>query len=161
MDIINRIFLQEGKGVNMQSRLYETSMNVVTRMLFKRRYFDNTKQSTAKAEEFKPELVVKLMNLAGVFNLSDYIPYLKPFDLQGYVPIMKEASSRMDRFLSKIVEEHVKDSKSTSTAADHRDEEEEVKDFVDVMLSLPAETGSGRLEKNTIKAVIDVSPRTL
>ncbi len=153
--------------MNMQSRLYETSMNVVTRMLFKRRYFDNTKQSTAEAEEFK-ELVVKLMNLAGVFNLSDYIPYLKPFDLQGYVPIMKEASSRMDRFLSKIVEEHVKDSKSTtSTAADHRDEDEEeekeeVKDFVDVMLSLPAaETGSGRLEKNTIKAVIDVSPRTL
>ncbi|CAK9857135.1 unnamed protein product [Sphagnum jensenii] len=152
---------KEGKAVNMQSRLYETSMNVVTRMLFKRRYFDNTKQSTAEAEEFK-ELVVKLMNLAGVFNLSDYIPYLKPFDLQGYVPIMKEASSRMDRFLSKIVEEHVKDSKSTtSTAADHRDEEEEeekeeVKDFVDVMLSLPAaETGSGRLEKNTIKAVID------
>ncbi len=147
----------------MQSRLYETSMNVVTRMLFKRRYFDNTKQSTAEAEEFK-ELVVKLMNLAGVFNLSDYIPYLKPFDLQGYVPIMKEASSRMDRFLSKIVEEHVEDSKSTSTAADHRDEEEEeeAKDFVDVMLSLPAaETGSGRLEKNTIKAVIDVSPRTL
>ncbi|CAM6045747.1 unnamed protein product [Sphagnum compactum] len=136
-------------------------MNVVTRMLFKRRYFDNTRQSTAEAEEFK-ELVVKLMNLAGVFNLSDYIPYLKPFDLQGYVPIMKEASSRMDRFLSKIVEEHVKDSKSTSTAADNRDEEEEeeeeeeVKDFVDVMLSLPAaETGSGRLEKNTIKAVID------
>jgi hypothetical protein len=61
----------------------------------------------------------------------------------------------------------VKDSKSTSTAADHRDEEEEeeeeeVKDFVDIMLSLPAaETGSGRLEINTIKAVIDVSPRTL
>ncbi|KAH9573688.1 hypothetical protein CY35_01G013900 [Sphagnum magellanicum] len=151
---------KEGKAVNMQSRLYETSMNVVTRMLFKRRYFDNTNQSTAEAEEFK-ELVVKLMNLAGVFNLSDYIPYLKPFDLQGFVPIMKEASSRMDRFLSKIVEEHVKDSKSTSTAADNRDEEEEeekeeVKDFVDVMLSLPAaETGSGRLEKNTIKAVID------
>ncbi|CAM6001524.1 unnamed protein product [Sphagnum balticum] len=115
---------KEGKGVNMQSRLYETSMNVVTRMLFKRRYFDNTKQPTAEAEEFK-ELVVKLVNLAGVFNLSDYIPYLKPFDLQGYVPIMKEASSRMDRFLSKIVEEHVEDSKSTSTAADHRDEEEE------------------------------------
>ncbi len=107
---------------------------------------------------------MKHLNLAGVFNLSDYIPYLKPFDLQGYLPIMKEAGSRMDRFLSKIVEEHVKDSKSTSTAADHRDEEEEeeAKDFVDVMLSLPAaETGSGRLEKNTIKAVIDVSPRTL
>ncbi|CAK9200287.1 unnamed protein product [Sphagnum troendelagicum] len=147
---------KEGKGVNMQSRLYETSMNVVTRMLFKRRYFDNTRQSTAEAEEFK-ELVVKLVNLAGVFNLSDYIPYLKPFDLQGYVPIMKEANSRIDRFLSKIIEEHVEDSKSTSTAADHRDEEEEeeAKDFVDVMLSLPAaETGSGRLEKNTIKAVI-------
>ncbi len=145
----------------MRSRLYETSMNVVTRMLFKRRYFDNTKQSTAEAEEFK-ELVVKLMNLAGVFNLSDYIPYLKPFDLQGYVPIMKEASSRMDRFLSKIVEEHVKDSKSTTSTAADEGEKEEVKDFVDVMLSLPAaETGSGRLEKNTIKAVIDVSPRTL
>jgi hypothetical protein len=130
-------------------------------MLFKRRYFDNTKQSTAEAEEFK-ELVVKLMNLAGVFNLSDYIPYLKPFDLQGYVPIMKEASSRMDRFLSKIVEEHVKDSKSTTSTAADEGEKEEVKDFVDVMLSLPAaETGSGRLEKNTIKAVIDVSPRTL
>ncbi|CAM6037254.1 unnamed protein product, partial [Sphagnum compactum] len=149
---------KEGKAVNMQSRLYETSMNVITRMLFKRRYFDNTKQSTAEAEEFK-ELVVKLLNLAGVFNLSDYIPYLQPLDLQGYVPIMKEVGSRMDQFLSKIVEEHVKDSKSTSTAADHRDEEEEeeeVKDFVDVMLSLPAaETGSDRLEKNTIKAVID------
>ncbi|EXB56947.1 Cytochrome P450 71A1 [Morus notabilis] len=73
------------------------------------------------------ELVHEAMFLSGAFNLSDYVPYLAPLDLQGYTRRMKKNSEAIDRVLEEIITEH---ERGTSEKG-HRQ-----KDFVDVLLSL-------------------------
>ncbi|CAM6068918.1 unnamed protein product [Sphagnum tenellum] len=159
---VNDIFKhsKEGKGaLNMQSMLHETSMNEITRMLFKRSYCNKT-HYTAEAQEFQ-EVALEMGKIAGVVNISDYVPCLKPFDVQGYVPIMKAVSARWDRFLSKIVADHLEElqgQQNNIMSSEHPSENKadaESKDFVDVMLSLRGTYNrSSRLENSTIKAVI-------
>jgi len=132
--------------VNLRTSLSSAVMNVVTRLLIRKRYF-STDHTDDDSQEFK-ELSVKVMNLCGVFNISDYVPFLKPFDIQGLVPQFKQTSSQMDRVFDRVIQEHVKD-KSKS---------DESKDFLDVLLSLPGVDGvSDRLDDITIKAVFNVS----
>ncbi|KAK6153450.1 hypothetical protein DH2020_013089 [Rehmannia glutinosa] len=58
-----------------------------------------------EAEEFKA-MVDELMGLAGVFNISDFIPPLEGLDLQGVVAKMKKLHARFDAFLTSILKEH-------------------------------------------------------
>lgn len=133
----------------MQTRVSETAMNVVTRMMLKRKYFTADAETTEEAVEFK-ELVVGVMHLVGVFNLSDFIPFLKPFDVQGYQAKMKDVHLRMDRFLDRCIQQHLERKAKGEIKESERD-------FVDVMLTLPGEEeGSARLEDCTIKAMINV-----
>ncbi len=132
--------------MNMRTSLSSAVMNVVTRLLIRKRYF-STEHTDDDSREFK-EISVKVLNLCGVFNISDYVPFLKPFDIQGLVPQFKQTSSQMDRLFDRVIQEHVKD-KSKS---------DESKDFLDVLLSLPGvDSVSDRLDDITIKAVFNVS----
>ncbi len=138
--------LQEGNPVNMQTSLSSTSMNVISRLLFKKRYF-NTMHSDEESQEFK-DIVMKIMNINGVFNISDYVPFLKPFDLQGIRLECNQILSRIDRFFNKTIQEHLKEKKKAN----------ESKDFLDVMLSHPGVDGvSDKLDDRTIKGVAIVS----
>jgi hypothetical protein len=138
--------LQEGNPVNMQTSLSGTSMNVISRLLFKKRYF-NTMHSDEESKEFK-DIVMKIMSLNGVFNISDYVPFLKPFDFQGIRLECNQLLSRVDRFFNKIIQEHLKEKKKAN----------ESKDFLDVMLSHHGvDGGRDRLDELTIKGVAIVS----
>ncbi len=138
--------MQDGKPVNMQRSLFSTSMNVVTRLLFRKRYF-STEHTNEDCEEFK-DLIVKIMTLCGTFNISDYVPYLKPFDVQGLVPQFNQTRLRFDRLFDRIIQVHLKEKKRP----------DESKDFLDVMLSLPGVDGvSDRIDDSTIRAVVNVS----
>lgn len=144
--LVHEIFeiCKDGQPVNLRTSLSSAVMNVVTRLLIRKRYF-STDHTDDDSQEFK-ELSVKVMNLCGVFNISDYVPFLKPFDIQGLVPQFKQTSSQMDRVFDRVIQEHVKD-KSKS---------DESKDFLDVLLSLPGVDGvSDRLDDITIKAVFN------
>jgi hypothetical protein len=146
--------LQDGKPANMQKILFDTVLNVITRMMLKRRYFGSEQMATKESEEFK-ELVVEIMVLLGVFNLSDFIPFIKRFDLQGYQKRMRSTHQRMDKFMTKLLQEHI----DQANRVQMKDSE---RDFVDVMLTLPGEEkGSDRLEDSVIKAVVDVSCLTI
>jgi len=137
---------KEGNPVNMQTSLSSTSMNVISRLLFKKRYF-NTVHSDEESEEFK-DVFLKLMNINGVFNISDYVPFLKPFDLQGIRFECNQILSKVDRFFNKTIQEHLKEKKKAN----------ELKDFLDIMLSHPGVDGvSDRLDELTIRGVsIDI-----
>jgi hypothetical protein len=138
----------------MQKILFDTVLNVITRMMLKRRYFGSEQMATKESEEFK-ELVVEIMVLLGVFNLSDFIPFIKRFDLQGYQKRMRSTHQRMDKFMTKLLQEHI----DQANRVQMKDSE---RDFVDVMLTLPGEEkGSDRLEDRVIKAVVDVSCLTI
>jgi hypothetical protein len=74
--------LQDAKPINMQALLHKTILNIITQMLFSKKYFSEDDSYNKNCEEFN-DLMAKLMCIAGTLNISDYIPYLKPFDFQG------------------------------------------------------------------------------
>jgi hypothetical protein len=103
--------------------------------------------SDEETEEFK-DLVMKIMKINGVFNISDYVPFLKPFDLQGIRLECNQILSKVNRFFNKIIQEHLKE----------KIKENGSKDFLDVMLFHPSVNGvKDRLDELTIKGVAIVS----
>jgi hypothetical protein len=100
-----------------------------------------------ESQEFK-DIVLKIVNISGVFNISDYVPFLKPFDLQGIRLECNQILSRVDRFFNKIIQEHQKEKMKAN----------ESKDFLDVMLFHPGVDGvRDKLDELTIKGVAIVS----
>ncbi|RHN66060.1 putative flavonoid 3'-monooxygenase [Medicago truncatula] len=74
-------------------------------MLGRRVFNDGNGGCDPKADEFK-EMVLELMVLAGVFNISDFIPSLEWLDLQEVQAKMKKLHKQFDAFLTNIIEEH-------------------------------------------------------
>ncbi|KAF9593166.1 hypothetical protein IFM89_020462 [Coptis chinensis] len=95
------------------------------------------------------------LSIAGAFNLADFFPYLRAFDLQGFGRRMKAINIVLDGFLEKIIDEHVQDAKELHGT--HRD-------FIDVMLSL-MESNNARdlhLGRDHIKAItVDMLAATM
>ncbi|KAL3748755.1 hypothetical protein ACJRO7_009917 [Eucalyptus globulus] len=89
--------------------------------------------------------------VAGVFNLADYVPFLRPLDLQGSSRQFKAVRRSVDKLLEKIIDDHVQD-----TA--HYDSEHQ-QDFIDILLSMMNQPIDPREEKyiidrTNIKAII-------
>ncbi|CAK9208507.1 unnamed protein product [Sphagnum troendelagicum] len=145
--LVQRIFqdCKEGKPMDMQTTLCNASMNLMTHLLFGKSFL-TTKSSNDECAQFK-NLIVKEVALAGAFNISDFVPFLKPFDIQGLQRQMNLTRLKIDNFLNKIIQDRLNEKKPN-----------ESKDFLDVLLSLPGKNGSShRLEDNTVKAVINES----
>ncbi|KAJ1287832.1 hypothetical protein BS78_02G041100 [Paspalum vaginatum] len=87
--------------------------NTLARATVGRRVFDDG--SEAGAREFK-EMVVELMQLAGVFNVGDFVPALAWLDPQGVVRKMKRLHRRYDAMMDGIIREREK-----AAAGDGRD----------------------------------------
>ncbi|XVF09639.1 hypothetical protein REPUB_Repub07fG0111400 [Reevesia pubescens] len=75
--------------------------------------------------DFKP-LVREALRLIGTFNLSDFLPYLAPLDLQGLKRKVGRVGESIDKLLKIIIEEHEQEAKHQKP---HRD-------FVDEVLTL-------------------------
>ncbi|KAG6554998.1 hypothetical protein Mapa_003583 [Marchantia paleacea] len=98
-----------------------------------------------KTEKEVQDLVLEAVHLLGVFNIGDYIPLLKRFDIQGYERRMRKLSKEIDNVMGRILEEHQK--------AAGIEDRQDVKDFMDILLSLPGEDGSPHLHDDIIKIV--------
>ncbi|XP_031371779.1 cytochrome P450 CYP736A12-like [Punica granatum] len=66
------------------------------------------------------------LRLAGTFNLADYVPLFRAFDLQGITQRSKEIHVSIDKVLEEIIDEHERNDV----------ESESVGVFVDVLLSM-------------------------
>nr|QBF29342.1 flavonoid 3 hydroxylase [Crocus sativus]QBF29343.1 flavonoid 3' hydroxylase [Crocus sativus] len=100
-----------GGAANVGKEMHVCSTNALARAMMGRRVFEKVaageegeEEEMRKAEEFK-EMVVEVMTLAGVFNIGDFVPWLKWFDVQGVVRKMKRVHRRYDVFLDKFLEE--------------------------------------------------------
>lgn len=60
----------------------------MTRLLFGKKYFGEG-LSNEKNEEFK-NIIMEQLVLLGAFNISDCVPLVKSFDLQGFIPKLKQ-----------------------------------------------------------------------
>ncbi|XP_057447083.1 cytochrome P450 CYP736A12-like [Lotus japonicus] len=93
-------------------------------------------------------LIGEAMNLAGTFNLADFIPWLSMFDFQGLASRMKKTSKAFDQVVDQIINDH-------EHPLEKKDPQD--KDFVDILLSLmdPRNEEQNQLIDNTnIKSII-------
>ncbi|TKY44688.1 steroid 17alpha-monooxygenase or 17alpha-hydroxyprogesterone aldolase [Spatholobus suberectus] len=92
------------------------------------------------------------MNLAGAFNLADYMPWLGMFDPQGLTRRLKKTSKAFDQVLEQIIQDH-----EHPFYREQKDPQN--KDFVDILLSLmhqPINLQDDQkvIDRTNIKAII-------
>jgi hypothetical protein len=107
-------------------------------MLFGNIYF-GFKFSNKKNEEFK-DIILKELAIASNFNIVDFVPLLRSFDLQGITSQSKQFCLKIDQFFYEMIQDRLKQNGLNDS-----------KDFLNAMFSLPKTHGFGdRLEDNTI-----------
>ncbi|XP_010257378.1 PREDICTED: cytochrome P450 93A2-like [Nelumbo nucifera] len=141
-----------GKAIDVRQEVMRLSNNTVTRMTM------NTRCSGTEDQAEETIMVAQdALELAGRFNLSDYIGLCKVLDLQGFGKKMKDTRRRFDNIIDKIIMEHEearsqkKKMGSTSDGGNHHG----VKTLLDLLLDISEdEEAEMRLTKANIKAFI-------
>ncbi|CAJ1936916.1 unnamed protein product [Sphenostylis stenocarpa] len=108
----------------------------------------------SKHDEFDLKgLIQNGMNITGAFNVTDYLPWLGPLDLQGLNRSYKKISTALDQLLEKIIKEHEHRSSDVQNEQHH-------KDFIDILLSQmnqpidPYDEGNHVIDQTNIKAIL-------
>lgn len=138
-------FSKTGKAVNLRDTFGALSSNTLTRMILGKRYFGAGNAGPKEAAEHKA-LIYEAFALINAFNIADYLPFLRPFDLQGHERGMKRIMKKVDKIYDAIIDEHRHRTKIKNG--------ESHTNFVDQLLSLPGENGEGQLKATTIKAIL-------
>ncbi|XP_077213589.1 cytochrome P450 71AU50-like [Tasmannia lanceolata] len=125
--------------VDLTAKVSQLIVDMSCRMLFGRKYMDETIDKRG----FKA-VVDETMNLAGSFNVADYIPFVSGLDLQGLETRMKKLSKVYDNFFEKIIDEHIK-TKGNGPP----------RDFVDAMLAfMESKNSEFQVDRNEIKGIL-------
>nr|XP_043638682.1 cytochrome P450 CYP736A12-like [Erigeron canadensis] len=127
------------KVVNLSERVGVLIEGMVCRMLFGKKNDDRFVFKT---------IVDEITELAGSFNVADYVPILAPFDLQGLTKRIKSLSKDVDHMLEILMKEHEDRSLDGSKKPDEVD-------FIDILLSQKHNGDlSYTLDRSTMKAIL-------
>ncbi|GLJ31798.1 hypothetical protein SUGI_0639630 [Cryptomeria japonica] len=146
--MIRCIWQESGHGaqcVDVRKRLSSLTQNITCRMFASRTYSDN---ELSGGHGFK-EMAEEMTTVSGAFFIGDFIPSLDWLDLQGFRRRMLAVHKIFDRFAEKVIDEHV----HRRLEKGEHNEEDRVKDIVDVMLDM-AETEGQTISRVDIKAMI-------
>ncbi|XXG55691.1 hypothetical protein AAC387_Pa03g3301 [Persea americana] len=116
--------------IEMKQQLGDLTFNIVVMMITGRRYFGRsvTEGEEGEARKFR-NAMIELFHLAGMFVLSDSIPFLKWLDLGGNISRMKKTAKELDSMLMSWLEEHRRMRICGDVVVEGRE------DFIHVMLS--------------------------
>ncbi|CAJ1951871.1 unnamed protein product [Sphenostylis stenocarpa] len=95
-------------------------------------------------------ILLETMSISGAFNFADYVPWLRPFDLQGLRQRSKKISKALDKMLEEMIEEHQLAPKA----------EGHLNDFIDTLLLLkdqpmhPHVEHASIFDKRSIKGIV-------
>ncbi|XP_020600382.1 LOW QUALITY PROTEIN: cytochrome P450 84A1-like [Phalaenopsis equestris] len=146
---VKTLAARTGSPVNIGEVVFNLTMNITLRAAFGTQSNENEAKFISILQEFS--------RLFGAFNIGDFIPWLKWFDLNGINKRLRKARLELDWFIDQIIEEHRRNPKE----ADAEDT-----DMVDDMLAFfvdPTDDRNGqpkdlqgylRLTKDNIKAII-------
>jgi hypothetical protein len=95
---------KEEKPMEIYTRSCNASLNVLTRLLYGKRYLGSG-LSSKECEEFN-DIIHEEMKILGAVNISDFVPLLKPFDLHGIIPRLNNIRLKVDQFFDKIIQNH-------------------------------------------------------
>ncbi|XP_054792122.1 flavonoid 3',5'-hydroxylase 2-like [Prosopis cineraria] len=132
---------KQGQPVVVPEMLTYAMANMIGQLILGKRVFE-TKGS--ESNEFK-DMVVELMTSAGLFNIGDFIPFLRRFDLQGLERGMKQLNHKFDVLLTKMIEDH------QATAHKRKGKP----DFLDIVTKYMKENPEGEpLTMTNVKALL-------
>ncbi|KAG4174646.1 hypothetical protein ERO13_A11G134700v2 [Gossypium hirsutum] len=143
--LLKGFYESSGVPIVLKDHLSDLSLNVISRMVFGKKYTEGTGENEiVTPKEFK-EMLDELFLLNGVLDIGDSIPWLRFLDLQGNIKRMKALSKKFDKFLEHVLDEH---------NARRRDVKDYVaKDMVDVLLQLADDPNLDvKLERHGVKA---------
>jgi flavonoid 3'-monooxygenase len=133
---------QEGKVMKLRPIFHELTSNNICRMLFAK-YREKSDCFLKKEFDELVDCVIEMGEVGGKFNISDLIPILKPFDVQGLETQMKHIRNRAENSLSIILNEYRNGNKMVTDST--------VTDFVETLLS-----HDGKLDERSIMGVLAV-----
>ncbi|XVF82076.1 hypothetical protein PTKIN_Ptkin16aG0014800 [Pterospermum kingtungense] len=96
-----------GSVINLRLVVRQYTGNVFRRMMFDKRYFGKGKHDGGPGHEeveYVESLFTVLMHINS-FILSDYVPWLRPFDLEGHEKIVRDAMRIVNGYHDPIIDE--------------------------------------------------------
>ncbi|QCD97483.1 flavonoid 3'-monooxygenase [Vigna unguiculata] len=130
-----------GEAVDFGGELMTLSNNIVSRM---------TVGHTSTEKELT-KLVADAAELLGQFNISDFIWFLKRFDLQGFNVRLKKTRDRFDAVLDRIIKQREEERRNKKETGGTRP----FKDMLDVLLDIfEDESSEMKLNKDNMKSFI-------
>lgn len=133
----------EGRNVNMRNLFGALTSNAITRMVLGQRFFGLKGAGPEVAADHKAK-IYESFSLINAFNIGDYLPFLRPLDLQGHERRMKDIMKWVDNLYDSIIQEQCLELKNGS--------ETEPLNFVHTLLQ--AERLDKNLNMTKIKAIL-------
>ncbi|KAL3498471.1 hypothetical protein ACH5RR_041203 [Cinchona calisaya] len=136
----------DGSVVNVRTALRHYAINVVRKIVFNRRYFGKGRKDGGPGEEEEEHVktIFTVLRHLYAFCISDFLPWMRVFDIQGHEKIVKEAMGIFNKYHDPIIEERIKQRKNGDI--------QEPEDLLDVMISLKEANGKSLLSEEEIKA---------
>jgi cytochrome P450 len=135
-------YSQEGKVMKLRPIFHELTSNNICRMLFGK-YREKPNFFLKKEFDNLVDCVIEMGEVGGKFNISDLIPVLKPFDVQGLERQMKHIRNQAENSLSIILNEYRNGNEMVTNST--------VTDFVEILLN-----HDGKLDERSIMGVLAV-----
>ncbi|KAG6554076.1 hypothetical protein Mapa_003991 [Marchantia paleacea] len=128
--------MQTGQAINLSSQLQTASLNTLMNLIFGKKEGQLVQAGAGQSLEELKSIVRASEQVAGEFNIGDYIPIARLVDLTGTIGRMKKIQKRMKAVSEKLVQEHLELRRITGEVQDPKDIT-----FLDVLLSLKGNDG--------------------
>ena len=145
--LIKKIEKNIGLSVNLSDLFMVLTNDLICRVAFGKKYSEKIKKNNGV--DFR--VIKEFVELLGVFNIGDFIPWLGWVNrFNGLNEKLERVANKFDMLMEEILEEHLE----RLNEGDNCDGNEE-KDFVDVLLKAQKEKSLGfSLQRESIKAMI-------
>lgn len=151
--VYNRIKIAQECNVNIRYVGQHFCGNLARGLVFGKRHFGESQVFVPGEEEVQHiAALFTLVNYVYGFCVSDYIPALVGFDLDGHEKVAKGVASTFDRLHDPIIEDRTREWSTCRKSGGKK----EVADFLDVLISLEDAAGMPLLSFEEIKAQIVV-----
>ncbi|KAK7396279.1 hypothetical protein VNO78_17171 [Psophocarpus tetragonolobus] len=135
-----------GEAVDFGGEFITHSNNIVSRMILSQTSTENENQVQGMRK-----LVADAAEFIGKFNISDFVWFLKLFDLQEFNKRLKQTRDRFDAVLERIIQQRQVERRNNKETGRTRP----FKDMLDVLLDIFEDQNSEmKLNKENIKAFI-------
>ncbi|KAF4346847.1 hypothetical protein G4B88_015468 [Cannabis sativa] len=138
-----------GGVVNVRVAAQQYSVGVLRRMILGRRYFGRGREDggPGKEEEEHVEALLSILSHAYAYSVSDILPWLRWFDLDGHQTSVRKAMEVVNKYQGSLVKERIQEWRDSNN-------NKKAEDLLDILISLKDSDGNPLLSEDEIQAQI-------